>query len=67
LQAHEYLSSPSAQQVEKNLLETTSTLDKCAQLQIAKIQEKLLTHSDARAERFTTPSTRDISEEAQEG
>ena len=64
LQAQECLSSPSAPQVEKNVLETTSTSDKCAQL--AKIKEKPQTRSAARAGRFTTPASREISYQQQE-
>ena len=64
LQAQECLSSPSAPQVEKNVLETTSTSDKCAQL--AKNKEKPRTRSAARAERFTTPASREISNQEQE-
>jgi hypothetical protein len=55
---------PRAPQVEKNVLETPSALDKCAQH--AKIVEKLLTCSAACAERFTTLAPLDISDEVEQ-
>jgi hypothetical protein len=63
LQAQECLHSPSAQQVEKNVLEATSTSDKCAQL--AKSVKKQRTRSYARAERFMITASRNISDEEQ--
>ena len=64
LQAQECLYSPSAPQVEKNVLETTSTSDKCAQL--AKSVEEPRMRRDARAERFMITASRNISIEEQE-
>jgi hypothetical protein len=63
-QKQECLYLPSVPQVERNVLETTATSDKCAQL--AKSVEKPLTHSDTCAELSIITALLNISYEEQE-